>query len=257
VVEIKPGRPALIVDQVHVDYRTYGGRRVGERQTRLLGRHVGAVDVVHAVRGVSFVASHGESIGIIGHNGSGKSTLMRAIAGSQPVKSGGIWTDGSAALLGVNAALIKTLSGEQNIRLGGLALGQDRAQVDASFDEVAEFAGIGDFLHLPMSTYSSGMSARLRFAISSAARPDILLIDEALATGDADFKRRSQQRIEEIREQAGTVLLVSHQMSHIRSMCDRVIWIHRGELRADGPVEEVLERYEEVTQLPAKRQSGA
>ncbi|RJS46255.1 ABC transporter ATP-binding protein [Nocardioides cavernaquae] len=256
MADIPLGRPSLIVDDVHVDYRTYGGRRLGPRQSRLL-RHVGTVDVVQAVRGVSFVARHGESIGVVGHNGSGKSTLMRAIAGSQPLKSGAIWTDGSAALLGVNAALMRDLSGEQNIRLGGLALGQTRGQVAASYDEVADFAGIGEFLHLPMRTYSAGMGARLRFAISSAARPDILLIDEALATGDAEFRRRSERRIEEIRAQAGTVLLVSHQLSHIREMCDRVLWIHRGELLADGPTAEVLERYAEVTSLPAKRRAGA
>jgi teichoic acid transport system ATP-binding protein len=233
--------PSLIVDDVHVHYKAYGRR------------HVGAVDVVRAVRGVSFVADHGESIGVIGHNGSGKSTLLRAIAGALPTASGGIWTAGTAALLGVNAALMRDLSGERNIVLGGLALGLTRREVQERFDEVVEFAGIGDFLQLPMRAYSSGMGSRLRFAISSAARPDILLIDEALATGDAEFKARSRQRVDEIREHAGTVLLVSHSMSTIRSMCDRVIWVDRGRLRLDGPVDEVLEAYAEATGRPVAR----
>lgn len=241
-------RPSLVVDDVHVQYVTYGGRRNAR-----LRKHVGAVDVVKAVRGVSFVASHGESIGLIGHNGSGKSTLLRAIAGALPVSKGAIWADGDAALLGVNAALMRDLSGDRNIQLGGLALGLTPAQVADRYDEVVDFAGIGDFVHLPMRTYSSGMSARLRFAISSAARPDILMIDEALATGDADFRQRSQARIDELVQHSATVLLVSHSMSTIRSMCDRVLWLDHGRLVADGPTAEVLEEYSQRTGLPTAR----
>jgi len=247
--------PSLVVDDVHVHYRTYGGRRLTAQQSRLsaLRRHIAAVDVIRAVRGVSFVARHGESIGVIGHNGSGKSTLLRAIAGAVPAAHGAIWTDGTAALLGVNAVLMRDLSGDRNIVLGGLALGLSPAQVAERYDDVVGFAGIGEFLDLPMRAYSSGMSARLRFAISSAARPDILMIDEALATGDVEFRRRSRERVDEIREHAGTVLLVSHSMSTIRSMCDRVLWLDHGRLVADGSVDEVLEQYSEQTGLPTAR----
>lgn len=247
-------RPALVVDDVHLHYRTFGGRRrVDNSWSTTLRRHVGAVDVVKAVRGVSFVAHHGESIGLIGHNGSGKSTLLRAIAGAMPTTSGAIWSDGTAALLGVNAALMRELSGERNIVLGGLALGLTPAEIAERYDDVVDLAGIGDFLHLPMRAYSSGMGARLKFAISSAARPDILMIDEALATGDADFKQRSRERIEQIVAHAGTVLLVSHSMSTIRSMCDRVLWLDHGRLVADGPTDEVLEQYSELTGRPTAR----
>ena len=247
-------RPSLVVDDVHVHYRTFGGRRpTGPSWLGKVRRHVGAVDVVKAVRGVSFVASHGESIGVIGHNGSGKSTLLRAIAGGLPTASGAIWADGSTALLGVNAALMRDLSGHRNIVLGGLALGLTPAQIAERHDELVELAGIGDFLHLPMRACSSGMSARLRFAISSAARPDLLLIDEALATGDAEFKQRSRERIDEIVGTAGTVILVSHSMSTIRSMCDRVLWLDHGRLVADGPTAEVLEEYSERTGRPTAR----
>jgi teichoic acid transport system ATP-binding protein len=247
-------RPSLVVDDVHLQYRTYGGRRRTDQSwTSAMRRHVGSVDVVKAVRGVSFVAHHGESIGLIGHNGSGKSTLLRAIAGALPTTSGAIWADGNAALLGVNAALMRDLSGERNIVLGGLALGLTPAQINERYDEVVDLAGIGDFLHLPMRAYSSGMGARLKFAISSVARPDILMIDEALATGDAEFKQRSRERIEEIVAHAGTVLLVSHSMSTIRSMCDRVLWLDHGRLVADGPTAEVLEKYSERTGRPSAR----
>jgi teichoic acid transport system ATP-binding protein len=251
-----PDKPALVVDDVHIHYRTFGGRRLNaDSKWANLRRHVGAVDVIKAVRGVSFVASHGESIGIIGHNGSGKSTLLRAIAGALPPTQGSIWTDGTASLLGVNAALMKDMTGERNVVLGGLALGLTPAEVKERYDETVELAGIGEFMHLPMRAYSSGMSARLRFAISTASRPDILLIDEALATGDADFRQRSRQRVDEIVEHAGTVLLVSHSMSTIRSMCERVIWINKGLVEMDGPTDEVLDEYAERTGIPTARRT--
>lgn len=245
------GTPSVIVDDVHVKYRVFGGRRKsvpGETgRVRALfnrsRRHVGAISEVHAVRGVSFVAHHGESIGIVGMNGAGKSTLLRAVAGLMPVSSGDVYVAGDSALLGVNAALIKSLTGERNIMIGGLALGLTKKQVEERFDEIVEFAGLQDFIHLPMKAYSSGMAARLRFAISTAAVPDILMIDEALATGDAAFRGRSQERIAQIRDRAGTVFLVSHSIRAVRNMCDRAIWLDQGQVIDDGPSGEVMDRY--------------
>ena len=245
------GTPSVIVDDVHVKYRVFGGRKksVATDTGKIRAffnrsrRHVGAISEVHAVRGVSFVAHHGESIGIVGMNGAGKSTLLRAVAGLMPVSSGDVYVSGSSALLGVNAALIKSLTGERNIMIGGLALGLTKAEVQERYDEIVEFAGLQDFVHLPMKAYSSGMAARLRFAISTAAVPDILMIDEALATGDASFRARSQKRIEQIRERAGTVFLVSHSIRAVRNMCDRAIWLDQGKVVDDGPSDEVMDRY--------------
>lgn len=240
-------RPAIIADRIAVTYRTFGTRRIKEDDERRLSRwskSIGAVDKVRAVRNVSFVAHHGESIGVIGHNGSGKSTLMKAIAGLVPLARGEVYTDGQASLLGVGGALMKDLSGERNIRLGCLALGLTPQEVEERFDSVVEFADIGNFLELPMKAYSSGMAARLRFAISTAARPEILLIDEALATGDAAFRRKSKDRINDIKEHAGTIFLVAHSTSTIRTNCTRVLWMDRGMLRMDGETDEVLEAYE-------------
>lgn len=252
--------PSVIVDDVHITYRVYGGRaRIAANPEpaskrnlirRLMGGtdgHIGAVTEIHAVRGVSFVAHHGESIGIVGQNGSGKSTLLRGIAGLLPLAKGAVYVSGQTSLLGVNAVLMRDLTGEQNIKIGGLALGLSKDQVKERFDDVVEFSGIGDAVYRPMQSYSSGMGARLRFAISSAARPDILMIDEALATGDAEFKKRSKARIEAIREHAGTVFFVSHQLRTVRQMCTRVIWVHKGELRMDGPTDEVCDAYREFT----------
>jgi teichoic acid transport system ATP-binding protein len=142
------------------------------------------------------------------------------------------------------------LTGERNVILGGLAMGMSREQIKARYQEIVDFSGInekGDFITLPMRTYSSGMAARLRFSIAAAKDHDVLLIDEALATGDRSFQKRSEERIRELRRHAGTVFLVSHNNKSIRDTCDRVLWLERGELRMDGPTEEVLKEYEEFT----------
>jgi teichoic acid transport system ATP-binding protein len=137
------------------------------------------------------------------------------------------------------------MSGDQNIVLGCLAMGMTPAEIAAEYDAICEFAGIGEFVHLPMDTYSSGMGARLRFAIASARAPDILLIDEALATGDAEFRRRGTQRIRELREQAGTVFLVSHGLGTIRENCTRAIWLEAGRIVLDGDVKTVVDAYQD------------
>src|SRR5690606_2312946 len=135
---------------------------------------------------------------------------------------------------GVGAALIKSLSGQRNVILGGLALGFSKAEIEARYDEIVDFAGIRPYIHLPMRTYSSGMSARLKFAIATIRNHEILIVDEALAVGDRNFRERSEARIREIRDNAGTVFLVSHSMRSIRDTCNRVIWIEKGELIMDG-----------------------
>ena len=254
MTETTTGAPSLIVDDLHVTYRVFGARKRGVAGptpgalTRVLNRargHVGAVTEVPAVRGVSFVARHGEAIGLIGRNGSGKSTLLRAIAGVLPPTSGRVFVSGRPALLGVNAVLMNELTGERNVYIGGLAMGLTPEQVSERFDDIVEFSGIGDFIYLPMKTYSSGMGARLRFAISSAAVPDIMMIDEALATGDAEFRRRSAKRVAALRKDATTVFLVSHSIRQVRQICSRAIWLEKGVVRMDGPVGEVCDAYEE------------
>ncbi|RSS79618.1 ABC transporter ATP-binding protein [Streptomyces sp. WAC06614] len=245
--------PTVIADDVHVVYKVNGGSKGKGSATAALsrilrgGRPEKGVREVHAVRGVSFIAYKGEAIGLIGTNGSGKSTLLKAIAGLQPVASGRVYSHGQPSLLGVNAALMNDLTGERNVILGGLAMGMTKQQIRERYQEIVDFSGInekGDFISLPMRTYSSGMGARLRFSIAAAKDHDVLMIDEALATGDAAFQKRSQKRIEELRATAGTVFLVSHSIGTVRETCDRAIWLERGELRMDGPVTEVCDAYE-------------
>ncbi|WP_333740587.1 ABC transporter ATP-binding protein [Streptomyces sp. IBSBF 2806] len=250
--------PTVIVDGVDIVYRINGTGSGRGSATAALNRilrpkqaeRASGMRTVHAVKNVSFVAYKGEAVGLIGTNGSGKSTLLKGIAGLQPVENGKIYTDGQPSLLGVNAALMGDLTGERNVYLGGLAMGMTPAEIKARYQEIVDFSGInekGDFISLPMRTYSSGMGSRLRFSIAAAKDHDVLLIDEALSTGDARFQARSAERIQEMRQHAGTVFLVSHSNAAIRDTCDRVLWLERGELRMDGPTEEVLEAYEEFT----------
>jgi teichoic acid transport system ATP-binding protein len=193
---------------------------------------------------VSFAAYEGEAIGVVGHNGSGKSTLLRAIAGLTPPSEGIVFAETEPTLLGVNAAMVNELSGERNVILGGLALGMSRAEVQEKYPSIVEFSGIGEFIDLPMRTYSSGMAARLRFAIAASVSHRVLLIDEALAVGDKAFQQRSEKRIRQLRGQAGTVFLVSHSMSSILESCERALWIDHGLLRMDGPAKDVVAAYE-------------
>ena len=243
--------PVLIADNVQVTYHITGGKRTTNDPNKrtlktLLGPSIipssGRRTLV-AVKGVSFVANHGERIGLIGHNGAGKSTLLRALAGLLPLSGGAVYAGGSTSLLGVNAALSTSLTGAQNIELGCLAMGMSRQQVREKYDEIVEFSGLGESINLPMRSYSSGMAARLRFAVSTAAIPDILMIDEALATGDARFRAKSMKKMEEVREHAGTVFLVSHNAQTITSFCHRAIWLEQGLVVEDGPADEVMERY--------------
>lgn len=147
-------------------------------------------------------------------------------------------------MLGVGAALLRELSGERNVILGGLALGFTLEEIEERFDDIVDFAGLREFIDLPMRTYSSGMTARLKFAIATARDHEILIVDEALAVGDKDFRQRSEARIREIRDNAGTVFLVSHSMKSIRDTCNRVIWINKGVLEMDGTPDDVITAYE-------------
>ena len=242
-------RPTVIVNNLHITYRVFAtGRPAGSKdnQNRFLKRSpsMRRAREVHAVRGITFTAYEGDAIGVVGSNGSGKSTLLKAIAGLVPSSKGAVYSETNPTLLGVNAAIINELSGERNIMLGGLALGMSLDEIKAKYKEIVEFAGIKEeFLDLPMRTYSSGMAARLRFAIAASVSHRVLLVDEALAVGDKGFQKRSEQRIRELRQTAGTVFLVSHALPAITKTCNRVLWVEQGQLKMDGPTKDVVEAY--------------
>ncbi|WP_158372712.1 ABC transporter ATP-binding protein [Cellulosimicrobium cellulans] len=243
-------RTTVAVQDVGVRYRTPTAEDTGPASRRggLLGGLRAALGRqptvrVDALTSVSFVARAGEQVGLVGQNGSGKSTLLRVIAGLERPTSGQVLAQSQPVLIGTNAALVPEMSGLQNARLGCLAMGLSHAETAAAVPEVVELAGIGRAIHLPMKTYSAGMAARLRFAIATAARPHILLIDEALATGDAAFRSRSEDRMQRLRDGAGTVFLVSHDARTVETTCTRAIWLHDGGVVLDGPASDVAKRY--------------
>ena len=170
-----------------------------------------------------------------------------------PPNQGAVYADGQPTMLGVSSALMQALSGLRNVELGLLALGLTPAEVRERIPSVVEFSGIGSAIHMPMNTYSSGMSARLKFAIASAVTHEILLIDEALSTGDGEFVKRSSQRIQQLRDDADTIFLVSHSMGAIRSACNRVLWLDQGQIIADGHPDDIIPEYEARFGLQCKK----
>ncbi|WP_237742095.1 ABC transporter ATP-binding protein [Arthrobacter sp. CAL618] len=198
---------------------------------------------MHALKNVSLVVGRGEAVGIIGRNGSGKSTLMKLINGRVPPSSGAIYASSRPTLLGVSAALVPDISGEQNIMLGCLAMGMSKRDIADKYQSIVDLSGLEGSIHLPLRTYSSGMASRLQFAIATAINPEILLIDEALNTGDDQFRGRTKQRMDELLGNAGCVFLVSHSLETISEMCSRVIWLDEGELVMDGQPSEVIKWY--------------
>lgn len=251
----RPPRPgtAIRAEEVEVDYAVYVERQrslrrllSGERRERELRR-------INALRGISFTAAVGESIGVIGHNGSGKSTLLRAVGGLVPVAAGRVMVRSTPILLDVRAALEPSLSARENVLLGGASLLIPRADLLERMDDIIAFAGVEEFADVPLRAFSTGMRARLQFAIATATTPDILLIDEALTVGDATFKERSDRRLSEVIEQAGCVFLVSHSMRSVLDVCQRVLWLDHGRLVADGPARPVIEAYMEHVRRQRRR----
>lgn len=249
--------PSVVADHLSVTYRIQTDKRrelrrvlVGQQSRRRRMR------TVEAVRDVSFIVHPGESVGVIGHNGSGKSTLLRAIAGLQPATAGRVFASSRPVLLGVNAALDGDVSGHGNIYLGGTALGFTRAEIHDRVDEILETAGLTDFADMPLRAYSSGMKARLGFAIATARTPDILLIDESLGVGDEEFRDQSEERVNEMLAASGTVFIVSHKASAIVKMCSRVLWLDHGRLVADGEPEEIVTAYRRLMRARRKERRG-
>jgi ABC-2 type transport system ATP-binding protein/lipopolysaccharide transport system ATP-binding protein len=199
-----------------------------------------------ALQSVSFSVGRGESVGVIGHNGAGKSTLLKVLSGVLKPALGEVQVEGRVTpLLELGTGFDLELTGLENIYLNALLLGRTRREIDERVDKIVDFSGLEDFIRSPIRNYSSGMLARLGFSIATAWEPDILILDEVLAVGDAEFIARCEQRLKAFRDSGTTLLLVSHSADNIRRACDRVLWLESGQLRKDGPTEEVLALYED------------
>jgi len=220
------------------------------RGHRLLREHLAVLlrgaarDRFYALRHVSFALEHGESLAVVGHNGAGKSTLLGLLAGLAKPDSGIVKVQGHVvALLELGSGFHPDLTGRENVRLNGSLLGLNRKQTEAAFDSILDFSGIAEFIDEPLRTYSSGMMMRLAFSIAVNVDPDILLIDEVLAVGDAAFQAKCFERIREFRRAGKALVCVSHGVNMIRELCDRAIWLDHGELVMEGTVEKVLQAY--------------
>lgn len=202
-------------------------------------------ETFEAVKNVSFVVEKGGILGVVGRNGSGKSTLLRAIAGVFSPNSGSIDLKGhTVSLMALGVGFKENLTGRENISLSGMLLGFREDQIRDKMQDIIEFAEIGEFIDRPVRTYSSGMHSKLAFAITAMLETDIMLVDEVLSVGDERFKKKSLGKMKElITDKNRTVIIVSHSIDTLKSLCDRVMWLHDGELKEMGDPEEVLERY--------------
>ena len=233
------------VDHVSVTYRTSLEMKPTFRGTMLrLGRRQKVVREIQALKDVSFDVPHGQVLGVIGANGAGKSTLMRTIAGILPPSEGRVEVDGQVStLLALGVGFNRKLTGRENVILGGLAAGLSRDELEHRYEEIVEFAELGEFMDLPMRTYSSGMYGRLAFSVAVTMDPDILLIDEALSVGDARFRRKSFEKMRQLCSEDRTIVIVSHALGSIQELCDATIWMHKGQLRMWDEPTPVIDAY--------------
>jgi ABC-type polysaccharide/polyol phosphate transport system ATPase subunit len=253
---------SVSIENVVVDFPVYGVHRTFRWEMReLLARTGGALRgeprrrrqriTVRALNDINARIEHGERVGILGHNGSGKSTLLRVIAGVYEPTLGRVTTEGTLCpLFNTAPGLDMDDTGYENIMSCGLFLGMTREEILRKIPDMEEFAELGNYLELPVRTYSSGMLVRLSFAIGTSIDPEILILDEGIGAGDARFAERAARRVDSLVQRANILVLASHSDALIRRFCDKAMLLHGGRLLAHGPVDEVLERYRELNAAP-------
>jgi len=235
---------AVSVEHVSKRFRMYHERNDSLKSMVMRGKKSVHEDF-WALKDVSFEVPHGSTFGLIGKNGSGKSTLLKCLAKILWPEEGSITARGKqASLLEVGSGFHPELSGRENVFLNGSILGMSRKEVARKFDDIVSFSGVGNFIDQPVKNYSSGMYVRLGFSVAVAVTPDILVVDEVLAVGDATFRKRCQTKFKEMKEEGRTVILVSHSMGTVKDMCDQVAWLNEGELKMIGPTKKVVSAYE-------------
>ncbi|WP_229116539.1 ABC transporter ATP-binding protein [Parenemella sanctibonifatiensis] len=242
---------AVKVEQLSITYRTTLEKRPTFKQALIrMSRGQRAIKEIEAIKDLSFEVKRGTTMGIIGHNGAGKSTLLRAMSGILPPTSGQVEVWGKVStLLALGVGFNSALSGRENIVLGALASGLTRSEVDERAEEIAAWTELGDFIDAPMRTYSSGMTARVGFAVGVHMDPDIFMVDEALSAGDAYFRDKANAKMEELRHQARAMFVVSHGLQSIKAMCDEVLWLDHGQFRGRGKPEEMIDAYMEASKV--------
>ncbi len=239
-------RVDISVDNVSMKFRLSNEKidSLKEYVFRILKKNI-RYSEFYALNSVSFKIYRGERVGIIGHNGAGKSTLLKIICGIMKPTEGNVYVNGNIApLLELGAGFDPDFSGAENIYLNGAILGKTKEYLDSKYEEIINFSELGDFIYTPVKNYSSGMRAKLGFSIATQIEPDILVVDEILGVGDQQFKRKSSKKMMEMMKSGKTVILVSHSLNQIRNLTDKVIWLHKGEIKEIGETETVCRNYE-------------
>lgn len=253
----KTNEIAVSVRNLGLTYSTSVERRPTiKARAKSLGRGTKHTRVIQALKNVDLDVEYGHVLGVIGSNGAGKSSMMRVIAGIIPPTNGRIEVFGSVStLLALGVGFNPSMSGRDNVLLGGLAAGMTRDQIEDRFEEIVDFSELGDAIDAPMKTYSSGMYSRLAFSVAATVRPDILIIDEALSTGDAKFKEKSLNRIKELRSDDRALIIVSHAMGVLREICNDIAWLDKGTLVQRGEPNATIDAYQDF--LHVKRSAAS
>ena len=234
---------AVVVDGLWKSFRLYREKNQYLKSTMLTWKRA-RYEEFWALKDVSFNIPKGSTFGIIGTNGSGKSTLLKCLTGILSPDKGHISTQGDvAALLELGAGFHPDLTGRENIYLNGAILGMTNRQIEQRYDDIVEFSELGRFIDTPVKNYSSGMTVRLGFSIAINVDPEILVIDEVLAVGDESFQQKCREKIEDFRQRGKTIILVSHGLSDVANICDRVVWLDKGQVCDLGPAVEVVSKY--------------
>lgn len=239
--------PVISIQDLYLSYKTNVSKKPNIKEALVgFGRGKKSTKQIDALKGINLDIYQGTVLGVIGSNGAGKSTLMKAVAGILPPSKGEIRIQGKvSAMLSLGVGFNPNLTGRENVYLGGLAAGLSSQEIDENFEEVLDFADIGEHIDMPMRTYSAGMYGRLGFAVATTIHPEILVIDEALSAGDAAFKEKSSIRIQELCRQAKTLLVVSHGLGTIEEICTEAIWLDHGTIMMTGQPTEVVGAYTE------------
>lgn len=240
---------AVHVNDVSKKFRLYKERNQTLKSAIMRGR-TSVHDDFWALNDVGFEVPQGSTFGLIGSNGSGKSTLLKCLAKIYWPDKGSITYNGKmAALLEVGSGFHHELSGRENIYLNGSILGMSKKEIDRKYEQIVDFSGVERFIDQPVKNYSSGMYVRLGFSIAIHVEPDILVVDEVLAVGDAEFQEKCFQKFRDFKQDGRTVILVSHSMGTVSDMCDQAAWLNQGTLMATGPVEETVKAYTDSLHL--------
>lgn len=251
------GQPAIEFRGVWKSFPRHAGRMLVSERLVHWFRRSAPKEKFHALRELSLVIEHGESVAVVGHNGAGKSTLLNLTTGLCRPDQGTVAVHGRvAALLELGAGFHPDLTGAENVRINAALVGLSRRQVQEKFDEIVAFSEIGEFIEEPLRTYSTGMVMRLAFSVATSTDPDILIIDEVLGVGDMAFYAKCIERIRSFRNAGKTILCVSHSNETVMDICDRAIWLNHGRLVDDGPIDAVVSAYKEALRPQAAVATG-